>query len=147
MNNEFESILVSGAEIDKKLVAEILEPYLRIDKDTHAIRPLSTWDNLTAHIKILLFLVARKAMLALNFITEESASATEIMQETGMIKNTVNPALKGLRDKKIVSQTKERKYYIPNTSIEKVKGLISAGSISKRETAQKINNPRKAKMK
>lgn len=42
MNNELESLLVSGKEIDKKLVAEILSRYLRIDKETCGIRPLSS---------------------------------------------------------------------------------------------------------
>jgi hypothetical protein len=129
MNDELESLLVSGKEIDKKLVTEILSPYLRIDKETSNIRPLSTWGDVKAYVKILLYLVARKAMVALGLnLPEESASATEIMQNTGLKKGTVNPALRGLFDDRVVEQTKERRYYIPNHALERVKAMITGNT-------------------
>lgn len=126
MNDELASLFVSGKEIDKKLVAEILSPYLKIDIDTCDIRPLKTWGDLKAYIKILLYLVARKAMAASDYLPEESASATEIMQNTGLKKGTVNPSLRGLfSEDRLVEQTKERRYYIPNHALEQVKVLIT----------------------
>lgn len=126
MSDELESLLVSGKEIDKKLVAEILEPYLRIDKETCDIRPLSPWSDLKANIKILLYLIARKAMVALGLpLSEERASATEIMQKTGMKKGTVNPALRNLFEARVIEQSEDKKYHIPNHALEKVKALIS----------------------
>ena len=126
MNNELESLLVSGKEVDKKLVAEILSPYLRIDKETCEIRPLGSWDDLRAYRKILIYLVARKAMVALDLnLPEENASATEIMLSTGLKQGTVNPTLRRLLEDGVVAQTKERKYYIPNYAIEKVRAIIS----------------------
>lgn len=126
MNDELESLLVSGRELDKKLVAEILKPHLRIDKETCDIRPLSSWSDLKANTKILLYLVARKAMVALGLpLPEERASATEIMQKTGMKKGTVNPALRNLFEDKVIEQCEDRKYYIPNYAIEKVKAIVS----------------------
>ena len=110
MNDELESLLVSGKEIDKKLVAEILSPYLRIDKETCDIRPLSSWNDLKANIKILLYLIARKAMVALGLpLPEERASATEIMQKTGMKKGTVNPALRNLFEDRLIEQSEDKK--------------------------------------
>jgi DNA-binding transcriptional ArsR family regulator len=108
-------------------VVEILAPYLRIDKETCDIRPLSAWSDLKADIKILLYLIARKAMVALGLpLSEERASATEIMQKTGMKKGTVNPALRILYEDKVIDQSEDRKYFIPNYAIEKTKALISA---------------------
>ncbi|MBA7530202.1 hypothetical protein ES705_22405 [subsurface metagenome] len=128
MNDELESLLVSGKEVDKKLVAAILEPYLRIDKETCDIRPLSSWSDLKANIKILLYLIARKAMVALGLpLATEGASATEIMQKTGMKKGTVNPALRDLFNDRVIEQFKDKKYYVPNHAIEKVKVMISEG--------------------
>jgi len=125
MDDELESLLVSGKEIDKKLVTEILSPYLRIDKETCDIRPLSAWGDIKAYVKILLYLVARKAMVALGLnLPEESASATEIMQNTGLKKGTVNPALRGFFEGRVVEQTEERRYYIPNHALERVKAII-----------------------
>lgn len=126
MNDELESLLVSGKEIDKKLVIEILSPYLKIDKETCDIRPLSAWGDVKAYVKIMLYLVARKAMVALDLnLPEESASATEIMQNTGLKKGTVNPALRGFFEDRVVEQTKERRYYIPNHALERVKAMIA----------------------
>jgi hypothetical protein len=128
MNDELESLFVSGKEIDKKLVAEILAPYLRIDKETFDIRPLGNWGEVKAYNKVLLYLLARKAIKAHGLsIERESASATEIMQNTGLKKGTVNPALRGLFDDRVVAQDEERRYYIPNHAIEEAKRLINEG--------------------
>lgn len=126
MSNELENLLVSGKEIDKKMVAEILQPFLRIDRETCDIRPGNSWTDLKANIKILLYLLARKAMVALGLpLSEERASATEIMQKTGMKKGTVNPALRNLFEDRLIEQSEDRKYFIPNYAIEKIKSLIS----------------------
>jgi len=126
MNDELEVLLVSGKEIDKKLIVEILSPFLKIDKESCDIRPLSTWNDLRANIKILLYLIARKAMVALGLpLSEEKASATEIMQKTGMKKGTVNPALRDLFNERVIEQSEDKKYYIPNYAIEKVKEIIN----------------------
>ena len=132
MSDELESLLVNGKEMDKKLVAEILAPYLRIDKETCDIRPLSSWSGLKANIKILLYLIARKAMVAKNLpLSEERASATEIMQKTGMKKGTVNPALRVLFNDRVIEQSEDKKYYVPNYAIEKVKAIINEILVNK----------------
>lgn len=128
MNDELENLLVDGRELDRKLVSEILSPYLRIDRETLDIRPLATWDNLKSHIKILLYLLARKAMLALDLkLPEEGASATEIMYKTGLKRGTANPSLRKLFEDGAVKQTEKRLYFIPNHAIEKVKAMIVEG--------------------
>jgi hypothetical protein len=127
MNDELESLFVSGKEMDAKLVVEILKPFLQIDKETCDIRPLSSWNDLRAKTKILLYLIARKAMVAKGLpLTEEKASATEIMQKTGMRKGTVNPALRSLlEDDRLLEQSEDRKYQVPNFAVERVKAMIS----------------------
>lgn len=128
MSDELENLFVSGKEIDKKMVGEILKPYLRIDKETCDIRPLSSWGEVKAYNKILLYLLARKAMKAHGLdLEEESASATEIIRNTGLKKGTVNPALRGLFDGRVVAQDEKRKYFVPNYALEEVKSMISDG--------------------
>jgi len=125
MSGELESLLVSGKEMDAKLVTEILKPYLKIEKETNDIRPSSSWTGLKSNVKILLYLIARKAMVALGLpLSEEAASATEIMQKTGMKKGTVNPALRVLFGDGLIKQTEDKKYYVPNVAIEEVKAMI-----------------------
>jgi hypothetical protein len=125
MSEDLESLLISGKEMDTKLVAQILSPYLRIDRETCDIRPLRAWTGLKAYVKILLYLLARKAMVALDLnLPEESASATEIMQNTGLKKGTVNPALRGFFKDRVIEQDEKRRYYIPNHALEEVKAII-----------------------
>lgn len=64
-------------------------------------------------------------MIALGLdLPEENASATEVMLSTGLKQGTVNPKLRELLEDGVVGQTKERKYYIHNYGIEKVKKMI-----------------------
>lgn len=126
MSDDLESLLVDGKELNKKLVVEILSPYLKIDRNTREIIPISLWSELKTNTKILLYLMARKAMIALGLsLPEEAASSTEIIQNTGMKKGTVNPALRVLFGDGIVAQTNSQKYYVPNHAIERVKAMVS----------------------
>lgn len=126
MSDELEDLFVSGEEMDRKLVAEILSPYLKIEKETCNIRPLSSWNDVKAYIKILLFLVARKAMKAFGLdLPEEAASAADVIRSTGLKSGTVYPALRQLLEQhRVVEQTTDGKYYVPSYSIEKVKSMI-----------------------
>lgn len=59
-------------------------------------------------------------------LPEEGASATEIMLSTGLKQGTANPTLRRLLQDGVVGQTKERKYYVPNYTIEKVKKICES---------------------
>ena len=109
MSNELDDLFVDGKEIDKQLVAEILLPYVKIDKNTCEIRPLRPWNDVKAYIKILIYLLARKAMVAWGLNIEEAASNTEIISNTGLKSGTVHPAVRQLYDEKNLEQTKEKK--------------------------------------
>ena len=125
MSNELEDLVVSGKELDKKLVAEVLSPYLRLDKDACSIRPLGPWNELNANEKILLYLIARKAMGALGFdLGEEGATASEVIHDTGLKKGTVHPALRNLLKDRMVDQSKDKRYSVPNYAIEQIKTIL-----------------------
>jgi len=127
MTDELESLVVSGKDINRKLVADILAPYLRLDKDVCNIRPVGGWDALKAYQKILLYLLSRKAMVALEFgIPAEGATAGEVAKDTGLKTGTVNPALRELLDDdRLIDQGEDSRYFIPNHAIERVKTMLS----------------------
>lgn len=126
MNDELESLVVSGKEIDRSLVAETLSPYMRLDRDACNIRPLNSWNNLKAPAKILLYLLSRKAMLALDFgIPIEGATAGDVANDTGLRKGTVNPALRVLLSDRLIDQAKDGRYFVPNHAIERVKAKLT----------------------
>lgn len=126
MNDELEELVVSGKDLDRRLVASMLSPYLRLDRDECAIRPLASWSNLQANSKILLYLLARKAMVALDFPLDiEGATTTEVINNTGIKEGTVKPALRRLLGDNIIAQSKDRRYFVPNYAIERIKSILS----------------------
>jgi len=128
--DNLEELVVSGKELDRKLVSDILGPYLRLDRDSCTIRPLPEWEKLKARSKVLLYLVSRKAMVALGFdMKVEGATAGDVVDGTGMPKGTVNPALRELLDNHFIDQEKkDGRYYIPNPLIERVKSILGKKS-------------------
>ena len=112
MSKNLEDLLVDGKEIDKELIAEVLSPYIQIDKNTCEIRPLNAWNDTKANARILIYLLARKAMIALGLdISEEASSTAEIIKSTGLKSGTVYPAVRQLFSDKILEQTKDKKYF------------------------------------
>jgi len=123
---ELEDLVVSGEELDKKLAAEILVTYVRLDKDKRGIRPTEGWIGLSEEQKILVYLLARKAMLALNFdLTAEGATAGEVVQDTGVKKGTAHPALRKLLGNRFLEQSEKGRYSVPNYAIPQIKSILS----------------------
>lgn len=126
MSEELDQLIVNGKKMDRKLVAEILLPYLRLDKDTCSIRPLKAWTALSAPLKIVLYLLARKAMVALGFnLPAEGAKAGEVISSTGLKKGTALPTLRKLLADRLVDQSEDGKYLVPNYAIEYIRELVN----------------------
>ena len=124
--NELENLVVNGTDMDRKLVAEVLAPYVRLDKDNCNIRPTDEWYRLSSETKILIYLLARKAMIALNFdIPSEGAKATEVVRDTGLKSGTAHPTLRKLLDSRLVEQSQDRRYSIPNHAISRIRSMIT----------------------
>ena len=124
---ELEDLIVSGAELDKKLVTEILAPYIQLDKDKCTIRPTKGGSELSNDQKVLVYLVARKAMAALDDFTldVEGATASEVVADTGVKSGTAHPALrKLLKNKRLIDQSRDKRYFIPNHAIPQIKSLL-----------------------
>lgn len=122
---ELEDLVVSGKELNKRLVVEVLAPFVRLEQETCKIQPTPNWKKLRGQKKILVYLIARKAMRALDFPLErEEATPTEIISETGLPSGTVGAALLRLLNKKLVARTSDRKYYVPNIALEQIKDLL-----------------------
>jgi len=129
--NNLEDLVVSGAEIDRKLVTEILAPYLRLDKETCGIRPAEKWDKLNKEEKIILYLIARKAMRALNLPIEvEEAAASEVVEQTGVKAGTAYPVLRELLSERIIEQVGKRGgYLVPNHALGRIKSMLTTKEV------------------
>lgn len=122
---ELEDLIVSGRELDKKLVAEILAPYVQLDKDKCTIRPTEGWTGLSNHQKVLIYLLAKKAMVALGFdLSTEGATASEVIADTGVKSGTAHPALRKLLGNRLIDQSQDKRYFIPSYAIAQIKSLL-----------------------
>ena len=121
MDDALEALVVGERKLDRKLVADILSPYVRLDKDASNIRPLEAWLGLGTDLKILVYLLARKAMVILGFGLEtEGAVVSEIARDTQLKLDAVNPVLRNLYAEGILDRAKDRRYFLPNEAIERV---------------------------
>ena len=124
--DELENLVVSGVEMDRKIVAEILAPYVRLERETCGVRPNEKWDGLTNEEKIMVYLLARKAMVALGFPVEnEEAVASEVIKKTGIRAGSGYPALRSLLQQRLIEQVGKRGgYLVPNYALESVKAAL-----------------------
>jgi DNA-binding MarR family transcriptional regulator len=103
-------------------VAEILSPYVRLDRETHNISPLEAWLGLGNELKILAYLVARKAMVLLRFGLEaERASANEIADDTNLKLIAVNRLLRNMYAEGLLERSKGRRYSVRDDALDRVR--------------------------
>ena len=120
MDDELEALVIGEKKLDRKLVADILSLYVKLDRDTSNISPLEAWLGLGTDLKILVYLLARKAMMLLRFDLEEGATASEVARDTNLKLGTVNPLLRKMYAEGILDRSKDRRYFVPNDAIERV---------------------------
>jgi DNA-binding MarR family transcriptional regulator len=121
MDDELEALVIGEKKLDRKLVADILSPYVRLDKNTLNISPLEAWLGLGNELKILIYLVARKAMVLLQFGLEaERATASEIAEDTNLKLVAVNRLLRNMYAEGLLDRSKGRRYFVPNDVLDRV---------------------------
>ena len=122
-----EDLLVSGDELDKELVATVLRPLLRIDKETLTVRPQKAWRSTSNQEKIVAFLLARKAMRALSLLDEESAAPAEIIEQTGAPSGSVHPTLKAMYEARpqLVDKDDRSRYWVPAWALDAACELLT----------------------
>lgn len=124
--SQLDSLFVSGKEVDESLLAKILSPFLKIDQDSCSIVPDARWLKVSNELKIILFLVARKAMKVRGLpIHNEGATPSEIGDEIGLKGGSVRPILKSLLERKIFNRAGDRRYFVPNYSLAKISSMVN----------------------
>ena len=120
-----EELVVDAREIDRELVATFLKPYLRIDRSSCGIIPQAGWEAVPNEARVLLYLVARKAMRALDLpLAQEAASPLEIERATGIPGGSVRPALKRLLKGRLVQRDLGVGYIVPNYAVARARNYV-----------------------
>lgn len=122
-----DKLVVSGAALDKELLSTLLFPFIRLDKDDSSVRPTSRWKELNQQQQILVYLLARKAMVTLtDFNLDEETAAPILVGEMTGAGKSARGQLTTLRRKKLADRTRSGKYYVPNYALEAVKEIIKS---------------------
>ncbi len=119
-----EELVVDSREIDRELVATFLFPYLRIDRATAGVIPMPAWALVPNEARVLLFLVARKAMRALGISELDGAPPLEIERATGIPGGSVRPALKRLLKARLVQRDIAAGYIVPNHAMVRARSYV-----------------------
>src|SRR3972149_8222303 len=96
----------------KQIIGEILVNYVRLSQDG-GIFPLPEFDNLNRFQKLLIYLLAKKALYVRQLVVNELTPPSEIRKNTGLPMGTVNPSLRQLERDRLVKSDLGR-YKIPN---------------------------------
>jgi hypothetical protein len=121
MDRKLQDLVVDGKEADQALVGTLLAPFVRLDRNDLSIRPQAAWASLGANDRILVYLLARKAMRALDFpLDREEAAPSEISAATGVKRGTVAPGVRRLLSENVLAQ-KGRAYFVPNHALQNIR--------------------------
>lgn len=123
MEDPLAKLLVSGKELDRQLVATVLNNRVRIDRDNGDVTLVGDALQLPKRTQILLYLLARKAARALDVIPQESISPKELENKIGMTGGSLRGMLATLRKERLVDGA-GRRYTIPNYAVEKIKEML-----------------------
>ena len=124
-STDLEALLVDAGDLDRELVVTVLGPYLRIERTTGDVIPLAPWDTVSTEQRVLLYLLARRAMLALGLPVPAAAAApAEIERATGIAGGSVRPALKRLLKAHLVAKQGRIGYIVPNYAMSRVREYI-----------------------
>ena len=119
--DDLEALVIGEKQLDRKLVADILAPYVRLDRNTRNISPMEAWLGLGTDLKILVYLIARKAMMLLRFGLEaERATANEIADDTNLKLDAVNRLLRNMYAEGLLERSKGRRYFVPDDVLDRV---------------------------
>ena len=118
-NDPLASLLVSESQsIDKASLAELLSPYLLINKESKSLDFSGGFWELPNAEKILLVLAGVKAR-SLTLETEDRITPSEIIKMDIAPAGSVKATLKNLLESKDIKSEKGR-YYLPNYKLPQV---------------------------
>ena len=130
-------LFVSGDEVNRELLARILQPYLRLDGHGGVYPPSPfSRDELTNRQQVVLLLLARKAF-ALKHHQEDWTPPTELSKLWSIPGGSLRPVLRLLVDERIAEEEQGR-YRVNPDAMLKCADLLK----QKMESAVEANEPR-----
>ena len=145
--SDLEDLLVDRAELDRALLSALLGAYVGIDAATGGIVPKEDWIRLGPDAKVLVYLLARKAMVALEAVElqDEGALPKEIELRTGVKGGTLRPKLVRMKSEGILAQDDAKCYFVPTHAILRAKEAIEKARSADPSSTREGRSPRRRK--
>ncbi len=130
MNTDpLDKIFQKTEELDnqrKVILADLLNPFVRIDLENGAFLPTIIWSNLTTQKQVLVYMLAKLALSSRNPKFQNQATPKEVTDNTEIPGGTVRPKLTELLKDKLISKNEFGGYYVKPTilSLQKIKRVL-----------------------
>lgn len=127
VNNPLDELFTdSGSQIEPSEITALLKPFLRINRENKRILLTPDGMDLSSNKKIILFILARKAMHMRGVVDSESIAPKDIKKEleNNIPAGTIDSALKRLSEKGPL-KSQDGKYFIPDFNFPQVKEIFS----------------------
>lgn len=116
--------LIQDEELDRDLLLDVLRPFVRFDKEGNIIYK-SAFNSQKSKNKILIYLLARKAMNDLGLDESEEESPDVISEDTGVNYNTARSALSRMDKEGVVRKSRSGSAYtVPNSAVSMVVEML-----------------------
>jgi hypothetical protein len=122
-NDPLKKLFTDDDNVDTNDLFDLLSPFVRLNRTTKNIIFLDAIHNQTTKNRLLVFLLAKKALFLLGETENDKVKPQTIVEETGIPRGSVLPGLKSLREPKggnLVS-SKRGEYFISSYQISKIK--------------------------
>ncbi len=115
-------LFIDGTEVNRKLLADLLKNYIAIDKSNLDPIMLSPFHKLSVKLKLLVFLLYKKALLVTEKINleNEPEKPKSVSKITGVDFDSTRSYLSQLRSKGFIDKVPGGKYFVPSRALQKV---------------------------
>lgn len=104
-DDPLDDIFVDGDQMDRELVASILNPYMAIDSEDGELYPNEAYGDLSSKGQIQVVLTAERAKALEGLVDLASLGPSEISDLGGINENTVKPGVRDLADDGQIADT------------------------------------------
>lgn len=104
-DNPLDDIFVDGDQMDRELVASILDSYMAIDSEDGELYPKEAFGELNSKNQIQIVLTAERAKALQGMADSASLGPSAISDLGGINENTVKPAVRDLADEGQIADT------------------------------------------
>lgn len=127
MVSKLSSLLVDEKIADEELITSILQPYMRIGKDSGMLIPNNVFQKMTVKNKLILYCVGRKAAKIAGTLREDEAIKIECLASRLAVPLDVLRVTASRLKKKGILESNKNGYFVSTATLLNVKAELEEG--------------------